>query len=213
VRVIRNFIKKFAYICISLALILSIGYFYRSWYLHERELVSAAINKQETSKPDSSASADSKKTPIVVTEFDPSGKFSENMKSTDVLNGSYPIEEENGKKQVWVRQNSFIYLKEAAGKKLVIQGFIPFSYHKKAHNELKEVVISVLVNGNELDRLAFNEDKQFEVVIDRDKLQSQTKDHDFLLDLKVSSEYIPSKIGSGNDERELAIIISSIRIK
>lgn len=197
--------KRVIWIVISCIVLFGIAQFYIAWYKHEQEIV--ALNGLKA--PNAPTGQEKNKIDAVET-FDPNEGIDN---STEILKGSYPIEDENGKKQAWVRKSSEIILKAEEGKDLHIQGYVPVSFHKKANVDLKEVELNVLVNGALLKKVAFQEDKSFDITLDETAFKDLIKGSDFEVELQTNSDYNPSKIQNSNDNRDLAMIINYIGLK
>jgi hypothetical protein len=197
--------KKVIYIAACLIVIIGLGCFYKSWYSYEKR-TDVQQEAPKTQESNTSASHEN----IYVESFDPNQSTS--MKSTDVLQGSYPIEGDRGDRYAWVREDSKIYLKNINGKSIVVRGYIPFTYHQKA-SKVGEITIDFLVDGQSVQRLTVKEDKVFEQIIPFNLFSNLIKDNQCELDIHVSNEYIPANAGLSTDERELSMMVKYIGVK
>jgi predicted GH43/DUF377 family glycosyl hydrolase len=131
--------------------------------------------------------------------------------SKDILKGSYDIEGDPGKRTVWVAKESSIpLLNNPSSKQLTIKGYIPFTSHKRANPSLKDVTLSIYIEGQMVNKYSYGEDMVFEIKIDQSKYSEFVQGDYLNLEIKSSTDFTPAKIGSGEDKRELAYLINFI---
>ena len=114
---------------------------------------------------------------------------------------------------VWIIQEiqTFGFSRTDPTKPIEVKGWIPYSSHKKANGQLDEVVTEILVNGNSVATYKSKEDKVFDIKISQDKVKDIiAKDQFYDLEIRVNSQFTPSKISNSKDERSLSEIISFI---
>ncbi|KEQ27936.1 hypothetical protein [Paenibacillus tyrfis] len=194
--------KRIVAFTTAILAIVVLGYFYSSWYSYEKNNTNSEKQAIELSKP-----ADKL---ISVDSFDPNINWSNvTYRSTDVLQGSHPVEGETGNRYAWVKKDSKIELKNIRDKSIIVNGYVPFSSHQKASG-VREVVIEFLINGQHIKRLEIHEDQSFEEEIPFQTFQNLVKDNQCLLEIHVNNEFIPSQAGLGSDSRELSMMVKFI---
>ncbi|SCW85490.1 Glycosyl hydrolases family 32 N-terminal domain-containing protein [Paenibacillus tianmuensis] len=145
--------------------------------------------------------------------FDPNNFSTKDINSKDLLKGSYEIDVDQEKKYVWVSKEASISLQKTQDKNhgLIIKGYVPFSMHKKSKEDLASLDIAILLNGKELHVEKFNEDRSFEINLDESKIKDVTGKSDFVnIEIKSSNEFVPAKVGQGNDNRGLSFILNYV---
>lgn len=148
-----------------------------------------------------------------LSEFDPNLLSSNTIvNSQDILKGSYSIEGDPSQKSVWVNKEASIALKPTGSGKLEISGYMPFTAHQESDRSIKDVSITVSINGNPIETKSFNDNTGFTFEIEKDKYEKLISNDYIYLDLACSSSFIPSKSGNSADERELAYIINKISV-
>lgn len=149
-----------------------------------------------------------------LSQFDPNVLSSNTIvNSQDILKGSYSIEGDASQKSVWVNKEASIALKPTGSGKLEVSGYMPFTAHQESDRSIKDVSITVSINGNPIETKSFNENTGFTFEIEKDKYEKLINSNDYIyLDLTCSSSFIPSKSGNSEDERELAYTINKISV-
>ncbi|MBB6678786.1 hypothetical protein H4Q31_15960 [Cohnella lubricantis] len=149
-----------------------------------------------------------------LSEFDPNVLSGQTIvDSQDILKGSYAIEGDPSQKSVWVNKEANIALKQTGSGKLEISGYMPLTAHQESDRSIKDVAITVSINGSSIETNTFKEDTGFTIEIEKDKYEKYMSNDDYIyLDLTCSSSFIPSQNGNSADERELAYIINKISV-
>src|SRR5262249_25126840 len=135
--------------------------------------------------------------------FDVNDSFSE-VASTELLLGSYPIENSDGKKFVWIGPTASIDLPLTGSEKNAkIRGWAPFSLHHD-RNGVSNLVIDVIANGQKIGEMRFDKNQTFEesfrlpaLALAADKIR---------IELKSESILAPTE----NDKRALSIVVDKI---
>lgn len=144
--------------------------------------------------------------------FDPN-ELSKNKQidSTSILKGSYAIEGEEGKKNVWVSKESNITLKRSGNSGINVRGYVPLSAHKQVDKNINDITLTFLVNDQEVLSQTFNEDKSFDIKIDYSKIKDIVGNEEFFkFGIKSSHDFNPSKANISKDQRDLAFILNYI---
>ncbi|WP_025847891.1 hypothetical protein [Paenibacillus ehimensis] len=194
--------KRIVVFTAAIVAIVVLGYFYSAWYSYEKKNANSEKQTNELSKPSDKL--------IAVDSFDPNMDWSNvSYRSTDVLQGSHPVEGETGKRYAWVKKDSKIELKNIKDKSIIVNGYVPFSSHQKASG-VKEVVIEFRINGQHIKQLEIHEDESFEEEIQFENFQNLVKDNQCLLEIHINNEFIPSQAGLSSDTRELSMMMKFI---
>ena len=151
-------------------------------------------------------------------EFDPNFNWSASpIKSTNIFRGSYEIEGEAGKRQVWVGPKSTISLSTTnllPGKNLIVQGWAPAAMISKSPNKDGPQTISLAINGESLIKQSFIKDESFTLTIPWSKLERFVVSADSI-DLEITSDrsLTPSSNSASTDSRNLAFVLKYIGFK
>jgi len=133
--------------------------------------------------------------------------------STTILKGSYSIDGEEGKKQVWVSKDSNITLFLKGDSDINIKGFVPFSVHKQADKNIKDVKLTFLVNEKEVLSQTYTEDMPLDIKIDFTKIREIIENDDsFKLTIRSSHDFNLAESNIGDDRRDLAFLLTYIGV-
>jgi predicted GH43/DUF377 family glycosyl hydrolase len=148
--------------------------------------------------------------------FDPNANWNKSLvKSTDVLSGSYPIEGTGNSKYVWITNHANVtLLKQDSSKGIELRGYIPFSIFQKAYPNLKNIAVSVAINGK-LMKTAYADSKNqaIDIRLTNQDISGIVSNNSFYdLSVNVSKEINPYLQGINKDRRTLSMIINYIGV-
>lgn len=125
--------------------------------------------------------------------------------STEILAGSYPLEGETGSKTAWVSELVGVVLQNAPEADMItISGYLPMNLFNQVG--IDQVSIYAYINGIKVGSYTTDESGSFQIHISKEAVDS-----DYLLLEIFTSEYVnPKEEGIGVDERNLCWILNSI---
>lgn len=145
--------------------------------------------------------------------FDASANWSRSLvPSPDVLSGSYPIEGNSSNKFVWIQEHAnIVLLRSDSSRGIEVRGYLPFSMYKNAYPQLKQVEITVSINGHKIKRVNENQDAEVNIKIGRQDIDKNVSSGSFYhLSIDVNKQVNTRALGIGKDDRNLAMIVSYI---
>ncbi len=126
-------------------------------------------------------------------------------KSTDVLKGSYEIEDG----QAWVSEKVSVDLKNSVeSDKISINGYMPLDNYKKIGIEI--VKLSIYIDNKFVVDRKFTQDGVFEIEISKSQLGITDENEYFNITIISDSYVVPKEILIGDDERKLAWVVYSV---
>ena len=136
------------------------------------------------------------------------------FRSTDVLKGSYPVEDG---RDAWVGPVASVEIgvpSDLGERKLVLRGWLPASLVAKALKSEPNSEISIIINGKTLATQRSAADEIISLSIPGEVIKSAIGDADsFEVQLKANRSFVPAKSGLGPDLRELSFKVNSIRLE
>lgn len=137
-----------------------------------------------------------------------------NVTSKDILKGSHPIEHDGNGNIVWLSEKATIDLKNNGEfNSILVKGYVPLSMHVNSNKEIKDLTLKFTINGQVIEEKTFLEDASFEVTMDFDSIKEHLDgNNSFEFGIISSNSVIPAEAGTGDDKRELSIILSEIKI-
>ncbi len=143
--------------------------------------------------------------------------FKSYVKSTDVVRGSYGIEGEVGRRFTWLGAKSYTTLtvdESFVGKALMVEGWVPAETISISTKQPKPQTISIIVRGKTIAKQVFIKDAKLFLNIPWSEIKPLLGS-DGTLDLEIKSDrsFIPSRHSDSKDNRNLALILMSIRFQ
>jgi predicted GH43/DUF377 family glycosyl hydrolase len=138
--------------------------------------------------------------------FDPKSDWTRSPSpSTNVLKGSYPIEQD---RTCWIGKSASIYLKPPFERGIQISGYVPVSIHRSVNAKLRSITVEVFINGTKAASVVTIDDKALDLIA---RVPPELRDRIVKLEIRASDVVNMAKAGKGEDQRDLGIIISRIR--
>ena len=139
-------------------------------------------------------------------------------KPSDILHSSYGIEGDPDKRLIWVGPKALITLQPESNqqnKALVVRGWVPGAMIAEVTKQSDPIVISLVVNGRTLAKIASSKDEMIGISVPWSELRPflTSGQGGFDLEIHSSRSFVPAQFGRGKDKRTLAFAVSSIRFE
>lgn len=150
--------------------------------------------------------------------FDANGDwFKSYVKSTDVVRGSYGIEGDAGRRFAWLGAESYMTLtvdESVVGKVLKVEGWVPAETISIATKQTKPQTISIIVRGKIIAKQAYTKDGKLFLSVPWSKIEPLLGSEGTLdLEIKSDKSFIPSRHSDSKDNRNLALVLTSIQFQ
>jgi hypothetical protein len=130
-----------------------------------------------------------------------------------LLTGSYPPDGAPGAKSAWAGPLATLRMRPpSSGQELVVSGWAPYTLHQRAGLS-GPLELKVTANDRLLASRRFTADEVFELRIPSDRLAAGQSGKGITVKLLTSHSFVPSSAFGGPDVRQLAIKISSIKLR
>lgn len=140
-----------------------------------------------------------------ITQFDANTWNDDEIASTEMIAGSYPLEGEAGSQTAWVSERTSVVLQNDPDADMIaISGYLPMNLFNQAR--IDEVSIHAYINRIEAGSYTAKESGTFQILISKDVLDSDY----LLLEMNTSAYVNPKAEGLGVDERNLCWLLDSI---
>lgn len=140
-----------------------------------------------------------------ITQFDANTWNDDEIASTEMIAGSYPLEGEAGSKTAWVSERTSVVLQNDPDADMIaISGYLPMNLFNQAR--IDEVSIHAYINRIGAGSYTAKESGTFQILISKDVLDSDY----LLLEMNTSAYVNPKAEGLGVDESNLCWLLDSI---
>ena len=138
--------------------------------------------------------------------FDAKGDWTSSpTPSTTVLKGSYPIQPDG---TCWIGPTASMVLKPPFEHGIQISGYLPVSAHRSSNAGLHDLAVQIFLDGTKVAEVREAEDKAFGITA---VVPLELRNKVLELQIRVSDDLNMAKAGTGEDKRDLGVIITRIK--